>query len=421
MKMSSVQPKFGISLPNGVCISGVTTWSLELCRRLNARDREAMLLQHPLLSKESFRLEDHPHLPVEMCQGAAWGRNSLTNLQTYGNLAPAIFIPNFFDSTYAICAELSQTIPESIRVIGYCHSFEDCYFDWLTYYEPIIHRFVAVSRECGDRLKELLPHRSDDIIVRPYGTTVPAKLQRDWSPAAEPLNLIYVGRLDEGQKRVSDFPKLAEKLTARGVNFRMQIIGDGSAQKALHEQVAALPQEIQSCIELPGGMTPAEVLPRLKNADACLLVSAYEGTAIAMLEGMAQGCVPVVTKVSGAADVIHDSENGFLVDVGDLEKMADRLAELAADREELETIGRAAHQTATKYSHEEYLDWFVEMADDVWQTTPERVWPKDQRTLMGGNGLVNRTVGAFLSIWEGRYQPDEKSATSTAEPVKESS
>lgn len=364
-------------------------------------------MQHPLQSREAFELDEDPNLRVVECGFGDWVRNSVDNLKKYGQAAPAIYIPNFFDVTYALCAELTQTIPDSVRVIGYCHSYEDCYFQWLTYYEPIIHKFVAVSRECGDRLKESLPHREDDIVVRPYGTTVPETLDRTWSQPHEPLRLIYIGRIDEGQKRVSDFPKLAAKLTERNVDFQLQIIGDGAAAEDLREQISELPQDVQNRIEQPGGMSPQEVLPRLQQADCCLLVSAYEGTAIAMLEGMAQGCVPVVTRVSGAADVIVPGENGHMVEVGALDDMADRLAELAADRNQLSAMGAAAHQTATRYSHEEYLEWFLDLSDDIWSNSPPRVWPRFRRMVLGDNSILDRTVGTFWSMWNGRFQPEK--------------
>lgn len=409
--MPDNQPKFAISLPNGVCISGVTTWSVELCRRLNQQGLESVLLHHPLQSKEAFELDDDPNLPVVECGYPDWVRNPIDNLKKYGEAAPAIYIPNFFDVTYALCAELTQTIPDSVRVIGYCHSFEDCYFHWLSYYEPIIHKFVAVSRECGDRLKEVLPHRADDIVVRPYGTTVPQPLNRTWSQLDEPLQLIYIGRIDEGQKRVSDFPRLAEKLVERGVDFQLQIIGDGAAATDLREQVDALPENAKQRIDLPGGMPPKDVLPRLQKADCCLLVSAYEGTAIAMLEGMAQGCVPVVTRVSGASDVITSGENGHMVEVGDLDAMVDRLAELASDRQQLAKMGAAAHQTAQRYSHEEYIEWFLDLSDDIWSNSPSRVWPRFRRMVLGDNGILDRTVGTFWSMWGGRFHPEQVAAT----------
>jgi len=58
-------------------------------------------------------------------------------------------------------------------------------------------------------------------------------------------------------------------------------------------------------------MCPYQVQKLWQTADVCVLVSEYEGTSVSMLEAMAAGCVPVVTKVSGTADVIQPGINGF--------------------------------------------------------------------------------------------------------------
>ena len=90
-------------------------------------------------------------------------------------------------------------------------------YDWLAYYEPIIHRSVAVSAEIAQKLTERIPHRAEHVVIRPYAVDVPDISRRvGYSPTERPLRLVYAGRLSERQKRVSDLARLAELLNEAG-------------------------------------------------------------------------------------------------------------------------------------------------------------------------------------------------------------
>ena len=111
-----------------------------------------------------------------------------------------------------------------------------------------------------------------------------------------------------------------------------------------------------------------------KSADICILVSEFEGTSISMLEAMAQGCIPVVTQVSGTAAVIKSGENGYVTHVGDLESMAQIIQSLDGEREKLRQLGLKAYETIlNRFSLQDYVDWFLELSDRVWQQSP-RAW-----------------------------------------------
>jgi hypothetical protein len=112
-----------------------------------------------------------------------------------------------------------------------------------------------------------------------------------------------------------------------------------------------------------------------RSADIFILASRYEGTSIAMLEAMAQGCVPIVTRVSGVAGVIQPGQNGFWVPIGDMSGMAHLIKMLDNQREQLVELGGKAYSTvATGFSYQDYLGWFRSLMDEVWDQSP-RPWP----------------------------------------------
>jgi len=67
-------------------------------------------------------------------------------------------------------------------------------------------------------------------------------------------------------------------------------------------------------------------VPELLNmADYFVFSSYFEGIAGALLQAMACGKVVISTLAGGIRDYLKDGENGFAVDVGDLEGFVDRL------------------------------------------------------------------------------------------------
>ncbi len=64
--------------------------------------------------------------------------------------------------------------------------------------------------------------------------------------------------------------------------------------------------------------------------------SRSEGFSLPILEAMACGCVVVATDCGGPRDIIRDGENGFLVPVGDVDQILDRV-QLLIDDEAMRT------------------------------------------------------------------------------------
>ncbi|NQT93006.1 MAG: glycosyltransferase family 4 protein, partial [Lentisphaerae bacterium] len=112
-----------------------------------------------------------------------------------------------------------------------------------------------------------------------------------------------------------------------------------------------------------------------------LLVSAYEGTSVGMLDAMAHGCVPIVTAVSGTREVIEPGTNGFLVPPDETIRMVQPIARLAGDRDLLARIGAAARLTIEqRYGWEDYVDWWQELVQEAWRK-PAPTWPARHRVV----------------------------------------
>ncbi len=94
------------------------------------------------------------------------------------------------------------------------------------------------------------------------------------------------------------------------------------------------------------------------SADIWLCASETEGFGLPPLEAMACRCVAVSTQCGGPSDFITDGVNGYLVDVGDADAMAQRMVELLSDRDRLIRMSQAAYETRLRFGWEQSVDLF---------------------------------------------------------------
>jgi glycosyltransferase involved in cell wall biosynthesis len=376
------------ALPEGLTLGGVTSLSIEMCRELVKLGQSAALIEHSTMygnPKLDFDLPQE--VKVVSCADLLHPDDPRLDvaeyLPAYRSVLPGVFIPNWAYGTFAACAELASNEAERLRIIGYAHADEPGYYDWLTHYEPIIHRFIASTRDIVAKLAKLLPHRQSDMFVRPNPVNVPPVLRRSYTGAQMPVQLVYVARIVQRQKRVYDLVELASELAAKNVEFELRIIGDGVDKETLHVKFDGLPRAIRERVTLESSVAPGQLPEIWQASDISLLVSEYEGTSLAMLESMAYGCVPVVTQVGGTS-MIKSGVNGYCVPVGSITEMAQIIKSLANERPRLTTMGQNAHTTIRSHlNYEQCASWFLQMVHAVWEEPP-RCWPADRPLLRVG-------------------------------------
>jgi glycosyltransferase involved in cell wall biosynthesis len=379
---SSNRPRALVSAIQTACkVGGVETWSLQLLREARERGWRPILAcaQDPLEHEKVFQEvpEGISQTPVLR---SSWRAITAAASGPFDGWLPACVIPNCCQELHAMCALWLRKDFRRLRLIGMCHSDEDYYYALLSWYEPIIHRFVGVSDICVEKLRRLLPHRTTDIVLRPYGIDVPASLERTYAAPGEPLQVLYAGRIVEYQKRVFDLLRLAELLGDRKVNFRLRIVGEGLEKQALLRRHRRLAAPVRDRVSIEPAIQHGAMPKLFQATDVAVQVSSFEGTSLFMLEAMAQGVVPVMTAVSGTAALIQQGLTGYRVPAGDLGAMTDTLGALAANRDLLAALGREAHRRVREFSQEDYNLWFFQMLEEVW-AEPPRAWP-DQRPII---------------------------------------
>jgi glycosyltransferase involved in cell wall biosynthesis len=322
---------------------GVTTWALNLSKRLNQKGYLSKLICHSSPpGRTIFTPLDRDD--IIYCEGPdAWEADVdaiHSFLPTYSSLEPGIFIPNWSWGTYATVALMSLHASSDLRVIAVAHSDEDHYYELLTYYEPIISKFIAVSDTIYENLRRLLPSRLNDISKLSHPVPVISGRKIYDHSKSRPLVITYAGRIQQWQKRILDLIALAELLALKKGAYHFKIAGDGPELTQLVDFFDKKKYANLS-VDFLGLVAHEKMTDLWAGSDVSILFSEFEGMSISMLESMGQGCVPVVTDVSGSKEAIIHGETGFIVPIGDVESMAKIINSLEVNRAIVEQISNA--------------------------------------------------------------------------------
>ena len=137
---------------------------------------------------------------------------------------------------------------------------------------------------------------------------------------------------------IENFPKV-----------KLMFVGGKSLTGKISNEREIYEQEVYDLIEnlnlkddiIFTGSIDYENLPMYYNsADIMALTSKNEGFGLAVTEGMACGKPIIGTNVPGIAHQVKNGVNGFIVDVGDFEKTAERILELLRNEKLRHKMGR---------------------------------------------------------------------------------
>jgi glycosyltransferase involved in cell wall biosynthesis len=229
---------------------------------------------------------------------------------------------------------------------GYFNPFATLAFRTLErWLAGVTTRLIAVSPEVRDDLVRLRVARPEKFTVIRLGIELDERVgaddetrretRRRMGISAEAFVVGWVGRMT-AVKRTEDVLLAFKGVLDRGVDAWLCLIGDGPDRQRLERRAHEL-GIVRRCLFVG---YQDDVAPYYEAIDALLLPSANEGTPVSVIEALAAERPAVATRVGGVPDVVREGIDGYLVDVGDADTLADRLVELAADPGKRDAMGR---------------------------------------------------------------------------------
>jgi glycosyltransferase involved in cell wall biosynthesis len=195
---------------------------------------------------------------------------------------------------------------------------------------------IAVSPQVRDDLVALgIAPRERFVVIR-LGIELDERIASEQNGRAESRRYLgipgdrfivgWIGRMT-AVKRTDDVLVAFKRLREDGVDAVLCMVGDGPDRVQLERRA----HELGLARDTIFLGYQEDVAPFYAAFDALVLPSGNEGTPVSVIEALAAELPVVATRVGGVPDVVQDGEDGFLVEAGATDDLADRLARLARD------------------------------------------------------------------------------------------
>jgi len=359
-----------VTSPNWT-LNGVNAFNATLVRGLRARGHDVTLLLTGSMWRDDKPLPIPDDLAVShlaLPSVATWPARWTALQRSLEAAAPCLYLPNHDIAHSGISPALSSRV----GILGIAHSDDPQHYDHARRLARWWNGVVGVSETIVRALGAMDEVRATPVTHIPYGVAVSARSDvasraRQRSAPGEPLRIVYAGRLEDRQKRVSDLIAIASALRARAVSFELTIAGDGPARG--HLATAVREARLDDVVRLVGTVPMDQMAELYRAHQVFLLPSAFEGLPLALLESMGQGCVPLVSDIaSGVPELVRDGEIGYRVAVGDVDAFAERLALLSREADLCAKMSSRAWEAVARgpYGIDEMVYRYERLLGDIW-------------------------------------------------------
>jgi glycosyltransferase involved in cell wall biosynthesis len=224
---------------------------------------------------------------------------------------PDIFIPNYFP---VACYAAKWAKQNGIPTICILHNDNDLHNKLINVFALgdegyKVSAIIGVSKLLTEMIMNQHPVNVKVECI-PYGAPIPEKISV--LKTNDTLKLVYMGRMMETQKRISDVTKAFCRVAKEIPGTECVLYGSGkdlpNVLNILKANGKGLPVHYEGILET------TVVQAHLMQNHIFVLLSDYEGLPIALMEAMACGLVPVCSNIrSGMTELITQNETGFLV------------------------------------------------------------------------------------------------------------
>jgi glycosyltransferase involved in cell wall biosynthesis len=224
-------------------------------------------------------------------------------------------------------------------------------------FSKMIHGIITNSATIKHEYDTYGWFRSDFVKVIHNGFTPPKDIdaidiRQEYNLDTDHSIIFSAGRLasQKGYEILLEVAKEAKKSQNKWV---FVIAGKGKLQRKLSKMVKC--EGLEKYVFFKGFIK--DVLPYIKSSDIFVLPSFYEGMPNAVMEAMGLGKCCVVTSVNGNNELIHDGQEGLLVDAGNASALYNAIRRVTDDIVLRDNLGRNASSKIEKmFSEQRMID-----------------------------------------------------------------
>lgn len=327
-------PHVLIVSPSAYTYGGLATWLDYLDPGLRERgwDVTIGLVEGPRHHRPADYAREHAHpqwVAIRCITGTPQGR-CRAMIEAIRAVQPDLVLSVNMPDAYAAVAGMRAARLSAPKAVMALHGIQPDLYDDLRAYGGVLDGVICTNRLACRLAEELGETARERIHYAAYGVA-PGPPRLASSPDGE-LALAYVGRLEDGQKRVAELPAIARQLDSRRLPWSLSIVGDGPDGDKLREGLAAYAAQgrVQFVGRMSAELVRRQVYPRV---DAVLVTSSWEAGPIVIWEAMASGAAVISSRYvgSGLEGALCHDHNALLFPVGDTDEAARQIARLWQD------------------------------------------------------------------------------------------
>lgn len=205
------------------------------------------------------------------------------------------------------------------------------YADWLVVQTQSIKEYFP--KKIQEKTSVIYNPVNDEVFKSPDGLQVQGA---NAASSVQSLNTPMEGRGQERLNRIISvgrlYPQKNQKMMIRAFakiaddfpDWQLVIFGEGPLRAELEGLVSSF--KLQDRVLLLG--RTEQVIEELRKSKIFCMSSDYEGMSNAMIEAICVGLPIVTTNVSGVEELVKDGINGFVIQCGEVDEMANSLQRL---------------------------------------------------------------------------------------------
>ena len=187
-----------------------------------------------------------------------------------------------------------------------------------------------------------------------------SKLKREFGIREDERVLIHVSNF----RKIKNIPNIIDAFmkVREAMPAKLLLVGDGPEKHRIMDKVKATPYK-SDVLFLGKQENIAELF---SISDLKLLLSEKESFGLVLLEAMACGVPGIGTNIGGIPEVINHGTNGYLVELGDTDAVAQYAIELLSDDKKLAEFRMNALDTVqTKFKSEKIIEQYEKLYEKL--------------------------------------------------------
>lgn len=168
--------------------------------------------------------------------------------------------------------------------------------------------------------------------------------------SCENKKIISVGRLD-GQKGYDRLVEVWKIIKTKDIanEWVLEIYGEGIDKNIIEKKIKNY--DLQNSLFLKG--TTNKIEEKYQESSIYVMTSRYEGFGMVLVEAMAFG-IPTISFdcFSGPSDIIKNNVDGYLIENGNIERMAEKICYLIENEMIRKQLGMNARKNIERFSNE---------------------------------------------------------------------